>query len=298
MNTILRTMLVVACSALAMPAATMAQGTGSKAADISPSGPSLPPPATVKSTTPSQVAQAARVLRRNMSCETCGGDGVVVRQRTRKADRLFTKGEIYHEQDQCAICKGTGVGKSELILRRFDALVLSMAGCPDQLSRSTSATKVLTEAFDSISDFARSRNAESVQKAALRLAGGFGDEPGAPLVAIGTMQSPIDLGLEAPCMTMELPGGLLVALADLQYHSAKTGDLALGAGVVRGRASRGDKEYLVVDRGFVLMVTSEKDLKIQEEEAEAARRAAREPAPEPEPREAPRAPDDEEMPER
>ena len=99
-------------------------------------------------------------------------------------------------------------------------------------------------------------------------------------------------------MTMELPGGLMVALADLQYHSAKTGDLALGAGVVRGRVSRADREFLVVDRGFVLMVTSEKDLKIQEEEAEAARRAAREPAPEPEPREAPRAPDDEEMPER
>jgi len=60
----------------------------------------------------------------------------------------------------------------------------------------------------------------------------------------------------------------------------------------------GTNDYLVVDRGFVLMVTSEKDLRIQEEDAEAARRAARKPAPVPEPRDPPSEPDDEDMPER
>jgi hypothetical protein len=99
-------------------------------------------------------------------------------------------------------------------------------------------------------------------------------------------------------MVMELPSGALIAIDEAQFHSAKSGDRALGAGIVRGHAIAGKNDYLVVDRGFVLMVTSEKDLKIQEEEAEAARKAAREPAPVPEPRDPPREPDDEEMPER
>jgi hypothetical protein len=233
-----------------------------------------------------------------MACEACGGDGAVVRQRTRKAEKLFTKGQIYHEQDACSTCKGTGSAKPELILQRFDALVLAMAGCPDELAKNAPATKILTEVFDSITDFARTRNAEAIDKAAQRLAGGFGDEPGTPLVAIGVLKPSVDLGLGAVSMVMELPSGALIAIDEAQFHSAKSGDRALGAGIVRGHAIVGKNDYLVVDRGFVLMVTSEKDLKIQEEEAEAARRAAREPAPVPEPRDPPRAPDDEEMPER
>jgi len=294
MNTILRTMLVVACSALAVP--VVAQDAAPVAAASSASAPALPAQTKVKKTTPSQVAQAARSLRRSMACEACGGDGTVVRQRTRKAEKLFTKGQIYHEQDACSTCKGTGSAKPELIMQRFDALVLAMAGCPDELAKNAPATKILTEVFDSITAFARTRNAEAVDKAAQRLAGGFGDEPGTPLVAIGVLKPSVDLGLGAPSMVMELPSGALIAIDEAQFHSAKSGDRALGAGVVRGHAVVGKNDYLVVDRGFVLMVTSEKDLKIQEEEAEAARRAAREPAPEP--REAPRAPDDEEMPER
>ena len=296
MNTILRTMLAVACCALAVP--VVAQDAAPVAAESSAASPALPEPAAVKKTTPSQVAQAARSLRRSMACEACGGDGTVVRQRTRKAEKLFTKGQIYHEQDACSTCKGTGSAKPELIMQRFNALVLAMAGCPDELAKNAPATKILTEVFDSITDFARTRNAEAVDKAAQRLAGGFGDEPGTPLVAIGVLKPSVDLGLGAVSMVMELPSGALIAIDEAQFHSAKSGDRALGAGIVRGHAIVGKNDYLVVDRGFVLMVTSEKDLKIQEEEAEAARRAAREPAPEPEPREAPRAPDDEEMPER
>ena len=296
MNTILRTMLVVACCALVVP--VVAQDAAPVAAESSAASPALPEPAAVKKTTPSQVAQAARSLRRSMACEACGGDGTVVRQRTRKAEKLFTKGQIYHEHAACSVCDGGGTGKIDLILRRLDTLVLSMAGCPDELSKNASATKILTEVFDSITAFARTRNAEAVDKAAQRLAGGFGDEPGTPLVAIGVLKPSIDLGLGAVSMVMELPSGALIAIDEAQFHSAKSGDRALGAGVVRGHAIVGTNDYLVIDRGFVLMVTSEKDLKIQEEEAEAARRAAREPAPEPEPREAPRAPDDEEMPER
>ena len=296
MNTILRTMLAVACCALAVPAA--AQDAAPVAAESSAASPALPAPSAVKKTTPSQVAQAARSLRRSMACEACGGDGTVVRQRTRKAEKLFTKGQIYHEQDACSTCKGTGSAKPELIMQRFDALVLAMAGCPDELAKNAPATKILTEVFDSITDFARTRNAEAVDKAAQRLAGGFGDEPGTPLVAIGVLKPSVDLGLGAVSMVMELPSGALIAIDEAQFHSAKSGDRALGAGIVRGHAIVGKNDYLVVDRGFVLMVTSEKDLKIQEEEAEAARRAAREPAPESEPRDPPREPDDEEMPER
>ena len=296
MNTILRTMLVVACSALAVP--VVAQDAAPVAAESSATSPALPAPSAVKKSTPSQVAQAARSLRRSMACEACGGDGTVVRQRTRKAEKLFTKGQIYHEQDACSTCKGTGSAKPELILQRFDALVLAMAGCPDELAKNAPATKILTEVFDSITDFARTRNAEAIDKAAQRLAGGFGDEPGTPLVAIGVLKPSVDLGLGAVSMVMELPSGALIAIDEAQFHSAKSGDRALGAGIVRGHAIVGKNDYLVVDRGFVLMVTSEKDLKIQEEEAEAARRAAREPAPEPEPRDPPREPDDEEMPER
>jgi hypothetical protein len=296
MNTILRTMLAVACCALAVPAA--AQDAAPVAAESSAASPALPAPSAVKKTTPSQVAQAARSLRRSMACEACGGDGTVVRQRTRKAEKLFTKGQIYHEQDACSTCKGTGSAKPELIMQRFDALVLAMAGCPDELAKNAPATKILTEVFDSITDFARTRNAEAVDKAAQRLAGGFGDEPGTPLVAIGVLKPSVDLGLGAVSMVMELPSGALIAIDEAQFHSAKSGDRALGAGIVRGHAIVGKNDYLVVDRGFVLMVTSEKDLKIQEEEAEAARRAAREPAPEPEPRDPPREPDDENMPER
>jgi hypothetical protein len=233
-----------------------------------------------------------------MSCEACGGDGTVVRQRTRKAEKLFTKGQIYHEQDACSTCKGTGSAKPELIMQRFDALVMAMAGCPDELAKNAPATKILTEVFDSITDFARTRNAEAIDKAAQRLAGGFGDEPGTPLVAIGVLKPSVDLGLGAVSMVMELPSGALIAIDEAQFHSAKSGDRALGAGIVRGHAIVGKNDYLVVDRGFVLMVTSEKDLKIQEEEAEAARKAAREPAPVREPRDPPREPDDEEMPER
>lgn len=296
MNTILRTMLVVACSALAVP--VVAQDAAPVTAESSAASPAIPAPSAVKKTTPSQVAQAARSLRRSMACEACGGDGTVVRQRTRKAEKLFTKGQIYHEQDACSTCKGTGSAKPELIMQRFDALVLAMAGCPDELAKNAPATKILTEVFDSITTFARTRNAEAIDKAAQRLAGGFGDEPGTPLVAIGVLKPSVDLGLGAASMVMELPSGALIAIDEAQFHSAKSGDRALGAGVVRGHAIVGKNDYLVIDRGFVLMVTSEKDLKIQEEEAEAARRAAREPAPEPEPREAPRDPDDEEMPER
>ncbi|MBU6209222.1 MAG: hypothetical protein KGR22_04870 [Planctomycetes bacterium] len=295
MNTILRTMLVVACSALAVP--VVAQDAAPVTAESSAASP-IPAPSAVKKTTPSQVAQAARSLRRSMACEACGGDGTVVRQRTRKAEKLFTKGQIYHEQDACSTCKGTGSAKAELIMQRFDALVLAMAGCPDELAKNAPATKILTEVFDSITAFARTRNAEAVDKAAQRLAGGFGDEPGTPLVAIGVLKPSVDLGLGAASMVMELPSGALIAIDEAQFHSAKSGDRALGAGVVRGHAIVGKNDYLVIDRGFVLMVTSEKDLKIQEEEAEAARRAAREPVPAPEPRETPRAPDDEEMPER
>lgn len=298
MITTLRTMLAVACCTLAGTAWAPAQDAPSPAPPAGRSTQELPPPAKVKSSTPSQVAQAARSLRRSMGCEACGGDGVVVRQRTRKAEKLFTKGQIYHEQDACSTCKGTGSAKPELILQRFDALVLNMAGCPDELAKNASATKILTEVFDSITAFAQTRNAEAIEKAARRLAGGFGDEPGTPLVAIGIMKPSVDLGLGTPSMVMELPTGALVALDDAQFHSAKSGDRALGAGVVRGHLTVGDAEYLVVDRGFVLMVTSEKDLKIQEEEAEAARKAAREPAPEPEPRTPPADPDDEGMPER
>ena len=296
MNTILRTMLVVACSALAVP--VVAQDAAPVAAASSASAPVLPAQTAVKKTTPSQVAQAARSLRRSMACEACGGDGTVVRQRTRKAEKLFTKGQIYHEHDACSTCKGTGSAKPELIMQRFNALVLAMAGCPDELAKNAPATKILTEVFDSITAFARTRNAEAIDKAAQRLAGGFGDEPGTPLVAIGVLKPSVDLGLGAPSMVMELPSGALIAIDEAQFHSAKSGDRALGAGVVRGHAVVGKNDYLVVDRGFVLMVTSEKDLKIQEEEAEAARRASREPVPAPEPRETPRAPDDEEMPER
>jgi hypothetical protein len=296
MNTILRTMLVVACCALVVP--VVAQDAAPVAAESSAASPALPEPAAVKKTTPSQVAQAARSLRRSMACEACGGDGTVVRQRTRKAEKLFTKGQIYHEQDACSTCKGTGSAKPELIMQRFNALVLAMAGCPDELAKNAPATKILTEVFDSITDFARTRNAEAIDKAAQRLAGGFGDEPGTPLVAIGVLKPSVDLGLGAVSMVMELPSGALIAIDEAQFHSAKSGDRALGAGIVRGHAIVGKNDYLVVDRGFVLMVTSEKDLKIQEEEAEAARRAAREPAPEPEPRDPPREPDDEEMPER
>ena len=296
MNTILRTMLAVACCALAVPAA--AQDAAPESAGNVAGTPSLPAQTAVKKTTPSQVAQAARSLRRSMACEACGGDGTVVRQRTRKAEKLFTKGQIYHEQDACSTCKGTGSAKPELIMQRFDALVLAMAGCPDELAKNASATKILTEVFDSITEFARTRNAEAIDKAAQRLAGGFGDEPGTPLVAIGVLKPSVDLGLGAVSMVMELPGGALIAIDHAQFHSAKSGDRALGAGIVRGHASVGKNDYLVVDRGFVLMVTSEKDLKIQEEEAEAARRAAREPARVPEPRDPPREPDDEDMPER
>ena len=298
MITTLRTMLAVACCTLAGTAWASAQDAPSAATPTARSTPELPPPAKVKSSTPSQVAQAARSLRRSMGCEACGGDGVVVRQRTRKAEKLFTKGQIYHEQDACSTCKGTGSAKPELILQRFDALVLNMAGCPDELAKNASATKILTEVFESITAFAQTRNAEAIDKAALRLTGGFGDEPGTPLVAIGIMKPSMDLGLGTPSMVMELPTGALVALDDAQFHSAKSGDRALGAGVVRGHLTVGDAEYLVVDRGFVLMVTSERDLKIQEEEAEAARKAAREPAPGPEPRTPPADPDDGAMPER
>lgn len=296
MNTILRTMLVVACSALAVQAA--AQDAAPESAASVADAPSLPAQTAVKKTTPSQVAQAARSLRRSMACEACGGDGAVMRQRTRKAAKLFTKGQIYHEQDACSTCKGTGSAKPELIMQRFDALVLAMAGCPDELAKNASATKILTEVFDSITEFARTRNAEAIDKAAQRLAGGFGDESGTPLVAIGVLKPSVDLGLGAMSMVMELPSGALIAIDEAQFHGAKSGDRALGAGIVRGHAIVGENDYLVVDRGFVLMVTSEKDLKIQEEEAEAARRAAREPAPVPEPRDPPREPDDEAMPER
>jgi hypothetical protein len=294
----LRTMLAVACCTLAGTAWAAAQDAPSTATPAARSTPELPPPAKVKSSTPSQVAQAARSLRRSMGCEACGGDGVVVRQRTRKAEKLFTKGQIYHEQDACSTCKGTGSAKPELILQRFDALVLNMAGCPDELAKNASATKILTEVFESITAFAQTRNAEAIDKAARRLAGGFGDEPGTPLVAIGLLKPSVDLGLGTSSMVMELPSGALIAIDDAQFHSAKPGDRALGAGVIRGHAAHGDTDYLVVDRGFVLMVTSEKDLKLQEEEAEAARRAAREPAPVPEPRTPEQDPDDGEMPER
>jgi hypothetical protein len=265
--------------------------------DAAPSS-TLPPRAKVKSSTPGQVAQAARTLRQKMECESCGGDGVIVRQRTRKSDKLFTKGQIYHEQDSCGTCKGTGTAKPDLIMRKLDALTLVMAGCPDELAKSTSTTKILADVFDSLTAFARTQNAAVIDKAAQRITGGFGDEPGTPLVAIGIMKPAVDLGLGTPSMVMELPTGALVALDDAQFHSAKSGDRALGAGVVRGHLTVGDAEYLVVDRGFVLLVTSEKDLKIQDEEAEAARKAAREPAPEPEPRTPPTDPDDEGMPER
>lgn len=300
MNAQRSTMLSVAWCAIALSWAAPAQDATSPAPQPRDAAPSstLPPRAKVKSSTPGQVAQSARTLRRSMACESCGGDGVVVRQRTRKAEKLFTKGQIYHEQDECSTCKGTGSAKPELIMQRFDALVLAMAGCPDELPKSAPTTKLLTEVFDSITDFARTRNAESIDKAAQRLAGGFGDEPGTPLVAIGIMKPSVDLGLGTPSMVMELPTGALVALDDAQFHSAKSGDRALGAGVVRGHLTVGDAEYLVVDRGFVLMVTSERDLKIQDEEAEAARKAAREPAPGPEPRTPPADPDDGEMPER
>ncbi|MEY4833258.1 MAG: hypothetical protein RL527_1471 [Planctomycetota bacterium] len=298
MNPTLRTMLAVACCTLIVPAATVAQDAPAAAGRSGDAAPTLAARAKVKATTPSQVAQAARSLRRSMSCEACGGDGTVVRQRTRKAEKLFTKGQIYHEQDACSTCKGTGSAKPELIMQRFDALVMAMAGCPDELAKNAPATKILTEVFDSITDFARTRNAEAIDKAAQRLAGGFGDEPGTPLVAIGVLKPSVDLGLGAVSMVMELPSGALIAIDEAQFHSAKSGDRALGAGIVRGHAIVGKNDYLVVDRGFVLMVTSEKDLKIQEEEAEAARKAAREPAPVPEPRDPPREPDDEEMPER
>lgn len=296
MNTILRTMLVVACCALAVPA--LAQDAAPESAGSVAGGPSLPAQTAVKKTTPSQVAQAARSLRRSMACEACGGDGTVVRQRTRKAEKLFTKGQIYHEQDACSTCAGTGSGKPELIMRRFDALVLAMAGCPDELAKNASTTKILAEVFDLITDFARTQNAEVVDKAALRLVGGFGDEPGAPLVAIGVLKPSVDLGLGTASMVMELPNGALIAIDEAQFHGAKSGDRALSTGIIRGHAIVGTNDYLVVDRGFVLMVTSEKDLRIQEEEAEAARRAAREPAPVPEPRDPPSEPDDEDMPER
>jgi hypothetical protein len=298
MNPTLRTMLAVACCTLIVPAATVAQDAPAAAGRSGDAAPTLAARAKVKATTPSQVAQAARSLRRSMSCEACGGDGTVVRQRTRKAEKLFTKGQIYHEQDACSTCKGTGSAKPGLIMQRFDALVMAMAGCPDELAKNAPATKILTEVFDSITDFARTRNAEAIDKAAQRLAGGFGDEPGTPLVAIGVLKPSVDLGLGAVSMVMELPSGALIAIDEAQFHSAKSGDRALGAGIVRGHAIVGKNDYLVVDRGFVLMVTSEKDLKIQEEEAEAARKAAREPAPVPEPRDPPREPDDEEMPER
>lgn len=298
MNPTLRTMLAVACCTLIVPAATVAQDAPAAAGRSGDAAPTLAARAKVKATTPSQVAQAARSLRRSMSCEACGGDGTVVRQRTRKAEKLFTKGQIYHEQDACSTCKGTGSAKPELIMQRFDALVMAMAGCPDELAKNAPATKILTEVFDSITDFARTRNAEAIDKAAQRLAGGFGDEPGTPLVAIGVLKPSVDLGLGAVSMVMELPSGALIAIDEAQFHSAKSGDRALGAGIVRGHAIVGKNDYLVVDRGFVLMVTSEKDLKIQEEEAEAARKAAREPAPVREPRDPPREPDDEEMPER
>ena len=296
MNTILRTMLVVACSALAVP--VVAQDAAPVAAESSAASPALPAPSAVKKSTPSQVAQAARSLRRSMACEACGGDGAVVRQRTRKAEKLFTKGQIYHERANCSICDGIGTGKNELILRRLDTLILNMAGCPDELAKNDPATKILTEVFDSITAFARTRNAAAVEKAAQRLAGGFGDEPGTPLVALGVLKPSVDLRLGAPSMVLELPSGALIAIDEVQFHSAKSGDRAVGAGVIRGHIAVGQTDYLVVDRGFVLMVTSEKDLKIQEEEAEAARKAAREPAPVPEPRDPPREPDDEEMPER
>lgn len=294
MNQTLRTMLAVACCALAVQVSTVAQD-ASTAADAAPM---LPAQAKVKSSTPSQVSQAARSLRRSMACEACGGDGVVVRQRTRKAERLFTKGQIYHEQDECSTCKGTGSAKPELIMQRFDALVLAMAGCPDELATSAPATKILAEVFDSITSYARTSSAEAIDKAAQRLAGGFGDQPGAPLVAIGVLKPSVDLGLGVPSMVMELPSGALIAIDDAQYHGAKSGDRALGAGVVRGRTVIGEIDYLVIDRGFVLMVTSEKDLKIQEEDEEAARKASREPAPNREPSIPPHDPDDDKMPER
>jgi len=296
MNSILKAILAVASCVVAVP--TLAQDAAPEAEGSVASAPSIPAQAAVKKTTPNQVAQAARSLRRSMECEACGGDGTVVRQRTRKAEKLFTKGQIYHERASCSICEGTGSAKPELIMQRFNALVLAMAGCPDELAKNAPATKILTEVFDSITTFARTRNAEAIDKAAQRLAGGFGDEPGTPLVAIGVLKPSVDLGLGAVSMVMELPSGALIAIDEAQFHSAKSGDRALGAGVVRGHAMVGKNDFLVVDRGFVLMVTSEKDLKIQEEEAEAARRAAREPVPAPEPRETPRAPDDEEMPER
>ena len=109
MNPTLRTMLVVACSALAVP--VVAQDAAPVAAESRAASPALPAPSAVKKSTPSQVAQAARSLRRSMACEACGGDGTVVRQRTRKAEKLFTKGQIYHEQDACSTCKGTGSAK-------------------------------------------------------------------------------------------------------------------------------------------------------------------------------------------
>jgi hypothetical protein len=102
MNPTLRTMLAVACCTLIVPAATVAQDAPAAAGRSGDAAPTLAARAKVKATTPSQVAQAARSLRRSMSCEACGGDGTVVRQRTRKAEKLFTKGQIYHEQDACS----------------------------------------------------------------------------------------------------------------------------------------------------------------------------------------------------
>lgn len=292
MNSILRTMLAVACCAMSLTATVVAQDAAPEGTAAVADHTALPPQAKVKSTTPTQVAQAARSLRRSMQCEACGGDGVVVRQRTRKAERLFAKGQIYHEQDACSTCKGTGSAKHELIMQRLDALVLAMAGCPDELAKNAAATKVLTDAFDSITAFSRTNNAEAIDKAAQLIAGGFGDDAGAPLVGIGVVKPSVDLGLGSLSLVIELPSGALIAITDAQFHDAKAGDRALGTGVIRGHIAREQNDYLVIDRGIVLMVTSEKDLKIQEDEAEAARRAAREPAPTAEPREPPRDPND------
>lgn len=243
-----------------------------------------PAPAKVAASTPSKVAQAARSLRKSLACDSCGGDGVIVRQRTKRAEKLFTKGQIYHEEDACVTCGGTGAAKPALILSKFNALVLAMAGCPDELAKSAPTTKILGEVFDAVAAFAKTPHAESIEKAAEQIAGGFGDAPGEPIVAIGLVLPAVEFSGSTHALVIKLPSGGLVALHDCLYHSAKPGDRALGTGVICGHATIGKDEYLVVDRGIAIMVTSEEDLKIQAEEAEAARRAAREPAAPSEPR--------------
>ncbi len=249
-----------------------------------------PPEVQVKSCSPSQAAQAARTLRRSMACEACGGDGTITRQRTRRPDKVFAKGEIYHEQDQCRVCDGTGTAKPEVIMKRFDTLVTCMAGCSTSLSTNAAATRVLADVFESICAFARTASAEAIDRAAQRLAGGFGDTPGTPLIAIGIMQDPAELGLGVATPVFELPSGALIALDALQFKNTKAGDRVLGTGIVRGHVLVGNDDYLVVDRGVALMVTSKHELELAAEEEERRRDAAREqrheptpPAPAPEP---------------